>query len=35
MTEKQALISEIEELTAKRDRLLAQVREAEQWEVVL
>ncbi len=34
MTQKQELVNEIEELTAKRNRLLAQIKEAEQWESV-
>ncbi|MGT2755528.1 hypothetical protein [Streptococcus ovis] len=34
MTETQELVAEIEELTAKRNRLLAQIKEAEQWESV-
>lgn len=32
MTERTELINDIAELKAKRDRLLAQVKEAEQWE---
>ncbi|WP_421038492.1 hypothetical protein [Streptococcus hyointestinalis] len=34
MTQKQELVAEIEELTTKRNRLLAQIKEAEQWESV-
>lgn len=34
MTERNELIADITELKAKRDRLLAQVKEAEQWESV-
>lgn len=34
MTERNELISDIAELKVKRDRLLAQVKEAEQWEGV-
>lgn len=34
MTDRNELINDIAELKAKRDRLLAQVKEAEQWESV-
>ena len=34
MTERTELINDIAELKAKRDRLLAQVKEAEEWESV-
>ena len=34
MTDRNELINDIAELKAKRDRLLAQAKEAEQWESV-
>ena len=34
MTDRNELINDIAELKAKRDRLLAQVKEVEQWESV-
>ena len=34
MTDRNELINDIAELKAKRDRLLAQVKKAEQWESV-